>query len=332
VDVISEMPALWRLWVRHWSRLNRSHRRTVDGARAPSRNDEYLLYQTLVGSLPSGPLDAEALQAYTRRVDQAMLKSVRESKVVTSWMNPNAAYESALSGFIESLLSPRENNLFLADLQTRVTPMAWYGALNSVTLATLKSLSPGVPDFYQGHEGIELSLVDPDNRRPVDYGLRRDWLAQAQALAAAPDRAATLAIWLTQAVDGRAKFWAIWRTLQLRQAWHAMLLQAEYLPLEVRGERAPHVVAYARRNGPQWLVVVAARLYASLGLQPDELPLGERWGDTEVVWPAAEAAPAAMEDAIGGRRHAVTDGALRLRELLCDFPSAALAGTAEAGT
>ena len=325
VDVISEMPALWRLTVRHWSRLNRSHRRTVDGARAPCRNDEYLLYQTLFGSLPAGPLSPEALEAYRQRVDQAMLKSVREAKTVTSWMNPHVAYEEALSGFIQALLAPREHNLFLTDLQTRVAAYAWYGALNSVTLATLKTLSPGVPDFYQGHEGIELSLVDPDNRRPVDYALRRDWLAQARRLAAMPDRSAALSEWLRLAVDGRAKFWVTWRTLQLRQRWGDMLQRAEYLPLEVRGERAQHVVAFARRSGPHWLVVVAARLYASLDLKPDELPVGAVWGDTVVVWPSSEPAPA-LEDAIAGRRHEVSGGELPLRELLCDFPTAALAG------
>ena len=325
IDVISEMPAAWRLTVRRWSRMNRSHARTVDGARAPTRNDEYLLYQLLVGSLPPGALDGATLAGYAQRIGQAMLKSIREAKAVTSWMNPNAAYEGAVSGFVATLLERRDNNLFLADLEETAALFAWYGALGGIAMATLKALSPGVPDYYQGCEAIELSLVDPDNRRPVDYGRRRAMLAEAQHVAQSPTRGAALRDLLARAVDGRAKFFATWRTLLLRREHEAMLRRADYVALEVRGTRAAHVVAFARRDRDAWLVAVAARLVASMGLAVGEAPLGETWGDTELVWPD-DAAPQRLDDAISGLRHAPANGALRVADLLREFPAAALFG------
>ena len=333
IDVISEMPAAWRLLVRRWSRLNRRHRRTVDGEPAPRRNDEYLLYQTLAGSLPDGPLDAALLATYTERVGEAMLKSARESKAVTSWINPNAAYETALSEFVYELLTPRESNLFLPDLQTSVATFAWYGALNGIAMAVLKCLSPGVPDFYQGHESIELRLVDPDNRRPVDWNRRLEMMAHARALVARDDRAPALCELLEHLTDGRAKFFATWCALGLRRKHEALLRDGAYLPLEVHGERAAHVVAFARRDGPRWAVAIATRLPASLGLAVGEPPIGEAWGDTHVVWPDAAAGAGApafwLDDAISARRHQPREGMLRIADVLRDFPAAALCSTAD---
>lgn len=335
IDVISELPAAWRLTTRRWSRMNRSHKRVVDGQSAPSRNDEYLLYQLLLGSLPAATLDDEALAAYAQRIEQAMLKSAREAKVHTSWNNPNQAYEAALSSFVGAALQRRKTNLFLADLQASVRIAAWFGALNGLSLVLLKALSPGVPDFYQGHEAIELSLVDPDNRRPVDFERRRAMLDEVRALMALPDpdaRAVALRALVADAVDGRAKLWVTWRALQLRRLAPSLLRDGEYLPLAVRGSQAEHVVAFARREGARWLVVVATRLTANLGLPPGEAPVGERWGDTAVVWPdSAAAAPTSaalwFDDFVGTKRHALRAGALPLADVLREFPVAALLGT-----
>lgn len=332
IDVISEFPAAWRLAVRRWSRLNRRHKRTVDGRVAPTRNDEYLLYQTLVGSLPAGAPDDAALPAYAGRIVRAMLKSVREAKAVTSWTSPNGAYESALDHFVRAVLDPREGQLFLADLRTQVEVIAWHGALNGLTLALVKALSPGVPDFYQGHELIELSLVDPDNRRAVDFERRRRLLAEAQRLQALPDaaRRAALRDWVAHAPDGRAKFWVTWRALQLRQAHEAMLRQAEYLPLDVRGEHASHALAFARHDGGRWIVVVAVRLLAGFGRPGGVLPAGPDWGDTMVVLPPAVQAPwqegPGLEDALTGLCHHAADGLLPLASVLTEWPVAALSG------
>ncbi|MDQ2778436.1 MAG: malto-oligosyltrehalose synthase, partial [Pseudomonadota bacterium] len=332
IDVISEMPAAWRLTARRWSRLARSHKHTVDGERAPSRNDEYLIYQTLIGSLPVGELDEGALADYMSRVQAAMLKSSRESKLITSWMNPNPAYEKALEEFITALLTRRESNLFLPDLQATVALIAWYGALNGLSLAVLKGLSPGVPDYYQGHEAIELSLVDPDNRRAVDYTRRRAMLHQAQAHGSpgvdADLRKRQLHEWLTAAPDGRAKFWVSWSALQLRARHGPMLERAEYVPLEITGPRAEHVVAFARRDGATWLVSVATRLPAMLGLAVGEPPVGDVWLGTEIVWPGSDADPLSRPiefiDAISGRNVDSSGRVLSLSEVLREFPVALL--------
>jgi (1->4)-alpha-D-glucan 1-alpha-D-glucosylmutase len=328
IDVISEMPAAWRLTVRRWSRMNRRHKRIVAGAQAPTRNDEYLFYQTLAGSFPAQLANDAALAEVSSRIEAAMLKSAREAKTATSWINPDAAYEAALSAFVQASLAHREANLFFDDLRATAALFAWYGALNGIATAALKSLSPGVPDVYQGNETIELSLVDPDNRRPVDYARRRELLAQAQQLARLPERGAALRELLLHATDGRAKFWTIWRGLQLRREREAMLGRADYLPLEARGERARHVVAFARRDGRHWLVVVATRFFASLGLAVGEAPVGAAWGDTWVELPGAEphALPpgARLVDAMSGAVHVVDGPALPLAALLRDFPVALL--------
>jgi len=210
---------------------------------------------------------------------------------------------------------------------------AWYGALNGITMAMVKTLSPGVPDFYQGCELIDLSMVDPDNRRPVDFERRRTLLGEMRALAEQTERGPALRALLGQAPDGRAKFWATWRALQWRRSNEAMLQHADYLPLDVSGEKARHVIAFARRDGPSGLVVIGTRLFASLGLPVGGLPIGEIWADTRVHWPAGETAPGdGFVDAIGGGRHALDDnGSLPLAQVLSDFPVAALGGEAGAG-
>ncbi len=328
IDVISEMPAAWRLTVRRWARFNRRLKRSLDGTPAPSRNDEYMLYQTLVGSLPTLPLDNGQLAAYADRIDRTMLKSARESKAVTSWINPNAEYETALSAFVQSALAPRDGNLFLDDLKAAAPIFAWYGALNGLSLAVVKCLSPGVPDFYQGHEAIELTLVDPDNREPVDYDRRHGLIDAAREIAAQPDRAASLRALLAEAADGRAKFWTVWQSLQLRRTREAMLTRAGYVALAAVGARAAHVVAFARHDGADWIVVVAPRLYAKLGLEVGQAPLGEVWGDTAIEWPEGVAAPERFVDVIGGRSHRLEGGRLALATLLRDFPVAVLDGQA----
>jgi (1->4)-alpha-D-glucan 1-alpha-D-glucosylmutase len=328
IDAISEMPAAWRLTVRRWSRMNRSHQRTVDDTPAPTRNDEYLFYQTLVGSLPAGPLGADALRAYAVRVEQAMLKAARESKASTSWINPNSDYEEALSAFVRTALEPRDSNLFLGDLHNTVGTLAWYGALNGLSLALLKGLSPGVPDYYQGHETIELSLVDPDNRRPIDIERRRQLLAQARSLEAMPQRAAVLREWLDHAPDGRAKFWVTCSVLRIRQTMERLYHHPTYVPLEVRGTHANHMVAFAVHDDERCVLAVAARLYASFGLPAGQAPLDAAWGNTEVSWPQAEARrrPAWLIDQISGRRHDGDGSSWPVATLLRDFPVAALSG------
>jgi len=283
IDVISEMPAAWRLALRRWSRMNAGHRRTLDGAAAPSRNDEYLLYQTLLGTFPNETLDAAGLDAYRERIESYMLKAAREAKRYTSWVNVNAEYEEALAGFVHALLGRLEANPFLDDLRLQAGPIAWFGMLNSLSTALVKLSSAGVPDFYQGSEVFDLSLVDPDNRRPVDYARRQALLGELQAIAAGPAEALPVAVraFFDAPYDGRAKLWLTWRALQFRRAHDELFLKGDYLPLAVSGERSRHALAYARRLGEAGIVAIAGRLFASMGLEHGALPVGAAaWGDT----------------------------------------------------
>jgi (1->4)-alpha-D-glucan 1-alpha-D-glucosylmutase len=218
IDVLSEMPDEWREALARW------HALCCGGneAAAPSRADEYLLYQTLLGTLPFGGLSAEAAPAYEQRVLQYMQKAARESKSHTRWTQPDAQYEEALEALVRKILSDRSQGGCLADIQRMADRLSWFGAWNGLTLTLLKYASPGVPDLYQGSELIDLSLVDPDNRRPVDYELRSKRLDQLQAMAGEADLPARVQSLAEAPHDGSAKLWFIWRMLSLRRE-HAEL-------------------------------------------------------------------------------------------------------------
>jgi len=335
--VISEMPAAWRLAVRRWSRINRSLRRTVEGAPAPSRNDEYLLYQVLVGTLPAVVLDESALATYRERIVQYMLKAARESKRHTSWISPNEAYEAALTGFIEGALGRAAGSLFIDDLRDAASTFVWFGAFTSLAVTALKLTSPGVPDIYQGQELNDQSLVDPDNRRPVDYDARRRALDALLPLAQAVDSVAQgdsrgnaqIAAMLQTPDDGRAKLWVTWRALQLRRAHPSLFDRGEYLPLTVLGDKAANAVAFARRHRGEIVVVVTGRLFASLGAARGDAPVGSVWGDAALdLGDVATDAP--LRDVLSGRDHAGNGASIPLAELFADLPLAILHGAAAA--
>ncbi len=323
IDVLSERPAAWRLALRRWRVLNRSHRRPLEGRSAPSAADEYLLYQTLLGSLPTGELDEAQLAAWRARIEAYMLKAAREAKVETSWISPNAEYEAALAGFIAGALGRLDPNPFLDELREFGRSTAWFGALNSLSMVLLKFSSPGVPDLYQGDELIDLSLVDPDNRRPVDFAARAQWLDEFETLrgqADLPQRLTTLA---AAPHDGRAKLWLTWRLLALHAEQPRLFRLGAYTPLAAAGAGAAHLVAYARRLEGDSLVFIAGRLYAQLLVEPERLPLGEDvWGDTTVEVPFADAS--VLENVISGERLRVADGRVRVADAWASFPGAAL--------
>ncbi|MGH8800744.1 MAG: malto-oligosyltrehalose synthase [Casimicrobiaceae bacterium] len=325
IDVISEVPAAWRLTVRHWSRINRSRKSVSGGQVAPSRNDEYLLYQTLIGSFPSACPDGPPLEKYRKRIERYMIKATREAKVHTSWFSPNERYEAALTGFVAALLRGSADNLFLADLRAKSATFAWFGMLNSVSMALIKMTSPGVPDIYQGNEIVDLSLVDPDNRRPVDYPLRQAQLASLEALAEAPwqKRRRLLHELFTPPYDGRAKLWVIARALALRRERPALFTCGDYRRVAVTGARAEHIVAFARRHGGEGMVVIAGRLFASLGTAAGLLPTGELWGDTTLDL-AFLAPETPVANVLTGETTTAAQHAGRTAGWCADFPAALL--------
>ena len=325
INVISETPAAWRLLLRRWSAMNQAKRTKTEGGPAPSANDEYLLYQTLLGTFPVQGLEGEALEAYRVRIEQYMLKAAREAKTHTSWINTNEEYERALADFVRGALDGGRPNPFLDDLRTQAEQIGWFGALNSLSMALITFTSPGVPDLYQGNELMDLSLVDPDNRRPVDYGLRERVLDDLHGLD--PRDLASVARALAQAPhDGRAKFLVISRLLDLRRRRPDLMRDGGYTGVAAHGAHAAHVVAYAREHGRHVLIVIAGRLFAKLMGQPGGLPLGEPvWGDTAVD---AAGLPdgARLTNVLTGETVEVRGGTISLARACAAFPGAALLG------
>ena len=330
IAVLSEVPAAWRAALQRWRRLAQAYKSEVDGRPAPSARDEYLLYQTLLGTLPAGGLDDATLAPFRERIDAYMGKAAREAKLETSWSKPHEDYERALGDFVHGLLAHVRPNPFLSDMQQEAERLARFGAFNSLQSVLLKFTSPGVPDLYQGNELMDLSLVDPDNRRPVDYALRERLLGEHEALAALAAREPAalgerLQALLAEPHDGRLKLWFTWRLLQLRQRMPELFGSGGYTALAVAGGGADHVLAYAREFGGATLVVCAGRLFARLMKRDGQgLPLGQAvWGDTVVHLPML-AEGCRLEDALSGRTLAVQDGGLCIAQAFAHLPGAAL--------
>jgi (1->4)-alpha-D-glucan 1-alpha-D-glucosylmutase len=316
IDVLSEMPDEWKLQLRRWSRMNRARKVEVDGEMVPTRNDEYLLYQTLVGSFPVDMAGAAEMAGYRARVEQYMLKAVREAKVNTSWVNHDEEYESAVGQFVQALLSDAGSNPFLEEFRAGMGRLIWLGMLNSLSMILIKLTSPGVPDIYQGNELWDFSLADPDNRRPVDYALRRRLLAQVDS--SRPEQL------FENVADGRAKLFFVKQLLALRKQKSEVFLRGGYTPLQPNGECAGHVVAYARRHQGAGVIVIAARLFASMITQPGALPCGsDVWRDTCVEVPFLQEGTV-LRNVLTDRSCRVRSGTVRLADAYDAVPGAAL--------
>ncbi|MBU0674479.1 MAG: malto-oligosyltrehalose synthase [Proteobacteria bacterium] len=291
--VLSEIPTIWSQQVRRWSMLNRTSKRRLYKAGAPSKNDEYGLYQILLGVWPLEDLDEAGLENFADRIRQYAIKAVREAKVHSSWININEDYEKATIDFIGSLLRPGGNNRFLVDFLPFKRQVARYGLFNSLAQLLLRLTVPGVPDIYQGDELWRFELVDPDNRRPVDYTSRRLLLQETtDRFADAKGNRLEEAVRLPATLeDGRTKFFVIQQTLAFRNLHQTLFREGHYVPLVATGERADHLVAFARVNGEESCLVVVPRLMAQLiGFHAEILPIGEIWGDTTLALPGSMSA------------------------------------------
>jgi (1->4)-alpha-D-glucan 1-alpha-D-glucosylmutase len=246
---LSEMPGDWSAAVEEWSALNASLRGDADGRPAPSRAHEYMLYQTLIGAWPE-----QVDRSFAERVQGYALKAMREGKQETSWVNPNERYEAVVRGYIDALLDPTRSSAFIASFSSFAQRTALIGALTSLSQLALKMLLPGVPDIYQGTELWDLSMVDPDNRRPVDFA------ARAAALEGPADWAQLAAAWR----DGRIKLRLMRALLALRNAYSDLLLTGAYAPLEIIGTHAGRVIAFARQHKGEELVILVGRHFAPL--------------------------------------------------------------------
>jgi (1->4)-alpha-D-glucan 1-alpha-D-glucosylmutase len=327
LNVLSELPGDWKQAAARWARLNRRARAVVDDEPYPIRNEEYLYYQTLLGTWPFEPMDAPALRDYIGRITTYMLKAMREAKVYSNWLNPSERHEQAMTRFVETTLSA-DNTAFREDFQPFLDRIAGLGIWNSLAHLVLKIAAPGVPDFYQGTESWDFSLVDPDNRRPVDYVRRRQLLADLDAATAGGDRAPLIASLLAHPSDDRLKLYVASTLLRFRRDRRDLFEQGGYTPLAVEGAAREHVFAFARSDGSKHLIVAIPRLVATLA--PDGAPpVGERvWGDTRIRLDAD--APATCRDALTGRETAAgRDGGatwLRAADVFAGLPVAVLEG------
>ncbi|HEX8312440.1 MAG TPA: malto-oligosyltrehalose synthase [Chthoniobacteraceae bacterium] len=271
IAALSEVPLEWGRAIRRWQTINRKHRRDVAGELAPDANEEYLLYQNLLGSWPITPMSKEEHQQYIERVQGYMMKALHEAKVNSSWVEPNTAWDEAVNQFVATILEPSRSNRFLASFTQFAEDLSRAGAINSLAQTVLKLTSPGVPDIYQGNEMWDFSLVDPDNRRPVDYELRQRQLASIEGEVSASE---LLENW----TDGRGKLLVTQRILHFRRDNPALFQQGEYLPAEAQGILGENVIAFRRRHEGREILVVTPRLSSVVGFPP----IGEKWQDTRL--------------------------------------------------
>jgi len=327
LDVLSEIPNAWAAQVMKWRRINRSRKvQLADGRVVPDSNEEYFLYQTLVGAWPLRLQGEAQRKEFVGRVQQYMDKALHEAKVNASWLNPNPEYEAGMKAFIERILAPRYRgklNLFWDSIEKFLPPVMYFGVMNSLSQTLLKLTCPGVPDIYQGQEMWDFSLVDPDNRRSVDFDLRRQAAAGLCARAKGEDLRDICEDLLQDYTDGRLKLWVTMLTLNFRSRHRALFRLGDYFPLHVTRDRDEHVIAFARQHEGELAITAAPRLSCTIMKGREEPPLGTAWGDSELVLPPA-ATGRRLRNVFTGERF-VPDKSLLCRELFGHFPVALLA-------
>ncbi len=329
INVLSELPTPWRDGVNRWAKFNEPHRVTLEEEIVPDLNEEYLLYQTLLGAWPVEPYGTEEYARFAERIKAYMKKVLHEAKVHSSWINPNEDYDAAMQRFIDRILDPAKSGAFLEDFRAFAERINHYGLLNSLAQVLLQITAPGVADIYQGNELWDFSLVDPDNRRPVDYELRQKILRELRGrFDEAGGDFRELAAGLTGSInDGRIKLYLTWRGLSCRRDHPALFTAGEYLPVEPAGSRTEHVFSFVRRHHDASALVAVPRLLTRLLPSMEQQPYGPAvWGDTVLHLPAG----------MTGRWRNVFTGelietpgegaTLRMADVCANFPVALLLG------
>lgn len=283
INVLSEIPQEWDRTVKYWARLNREKKRLVKGVRYPDKNDEYFVYQTLIGAYP---FQESLHEEFVQRMCDYVIKAVREAKIHTAWIKPDAEYEDAYIRFLTAILEPSPDNLFFQDFLSFQKKIARFGVFNALSQTLLKIAAPGVPDFYQGTEVWDLNLVDPDNRRPVPYDSTMHVFLEQLQRRTAENVGDLISELLAAPQDGKIKLFLIYRALNARREHGDLFRYGTYVPLKAAGPLAHHVVAFARKHPDGWMLAVIPRFLTYL-LQEAEAPLGEKvWSGTHVVMPS----------------------------------------------
>jgi (1->4)-alpha-D-glucan 1-alpha-D-glucosylmutase len=312
LNVLSEIPEAWKTHSCHWQKINQNKKSRVKGHLIPSLNDEYFFYQTLIGAFP---FEQDENSELIERMQQYAIKAVREAKVHTTWLRPNPEYEEGYTAFIEAALSDSE---FLQAFELFQKRIAAYGIYNSLSQVLLKVASPGVPDFYQGNELWDLNLVDPDNRRPIDYNRRILMLNEVNARIVS-DPLGFITELLANPEDGKIKLFLTMQLLQARQIYEDVFTQGSYQPLTVVGQFADHVVAFVRCYEGITAIALAPRFLTDL-IEPSQPPLTTQiWQDTQIILP--ESIGTAWKNMITGEA-GVFENNLMVGEAFRHFPGA----------
>ncbi|MDQ3998090.1 MAG: malto-oligosyltrehalose synthase [Gemmatimonadota bacterium] len=332
IDVLSEVPDEWDRYVTRWRRLNRRYKVAVKGRPSPDTNTEYLLYQTLVGLWPAPRANRRAddlperewFEGAAERLERYMMKAVKEAKTHTSWTDPDEEYEGSVSRFVHAILDREDNPEFLGDVARFVNAVARAGQWNAIARTLVHLTVPGTPDTYQGDELWNYTLVDPDNRRPVNYDHRLAFLADVTLNAKTPEARATLVRDLGRTPENpRLKLLIVRAALHTRRAMPALFREGEYVPLAATGAYADRVFAFARRHGGEAAITIVPRLVMPLLRGERKQVTGEAWGDTSLGLPA-ELAAHSWRSALTGREIGIDRGAdggeLRLAGLFVDLP------------
>lgn len=328
LDVLSEMPRHWSATVMKWRRINRTRKIQIsDGRMVPDNNEEYLLYQTLIGTLPLHMESERDRQEFMGRMQQYMDKAAHEGKVNLSWLNPNPEYVEALKEFVARILSSErhgKSHQFYDAFQKFMPPVKYFGAINSLTQTLLKLTCPGVPDVYQGQEMFDFSLVDPDNRRPVDFKLREGLLDSLDDHERGGNGFFTDL--LRHYDDGRIKLWLTEKLLRLRREHRTLFRRGSYVPLSAYGSKEEHVIAFARSYGEEFVIVAAPRFAYSLMRGTEAPPIGQAWNDTNLRIDV-NFASSGLRNFFTGENVPVKNGTTVLcRDLFAHLPFALLTG------
>lgn len=315
IAVISERFLWFSQKIDYWKALAAPLKSEVDGTAAPSDGDELILYQTLLGCWPLD-LDienSEAVHEFLQRLLKWQEKSIREAKLHSYWCAPNQHYESVCRDFLTALLTAESTRELRRDIAQAAFSLAPAGAINSLSQTLLRMTCPGVPDLYQGTEFWDFSLVEPDNRRPVNFQARVEALKNA-SFTSPPE-------FLERWQDGHIKQWLIKQTLSIRKRYPAVFMEGDYLPLEVNGEYADRIIAFLRQAGDICLIVVISRFNDEL-LQPAATPLipAHAWKDTAVILPPYLASYIVEDSLTAEVEGRVSDGILYVKDILATLP------------
>ncbi len=312
LNVISEFPEEFKKAVKEWEELNVKKKKRINRKLAPDCNEEYYLYQTLLGSFP---WDLNERQEYIERLKLHMVKVLREAKINSNWSSPNLSYEQVVSTFTEGILNSES---FLQSFLSLQKKIAFYGFFNTLSQTMLKSTCPGIPDFYQGSELWDLNLVDPDNRRPINFKERQKALSEISNL-----HASMSSELLERPENGKAKMYVIFKTLQFRRKMKQLFEEGKYIPLAITGHRKKNIFAFARKKENLCAIVIVTRFFTEL-INPNEAWSKTKidWGDTHINLP--ENVSSKWTDVLTNRTQTSEDGTLRVKDVLSAFPVALL--------